>query len=67
MSKQKRKPNLTPEQEKLLQKFHNNTGDNSAPDNEKGSAPKSKWSTSQDSGPRLTGCAKPCSIGWAKT
>lgn len=42
MSKQKRKPNLTPEQEKLLQKFHNNTGDNSVPDNEKGTAQKTK-------------------------
>ena len=42
MSKQKRKPNLTPEQEKLLQKFHNNTSDNSVPSLEKGSAPKTK-------------------------
>ena len=42
MSKQKRKPNLTPEQEKLLQKFHNNTSDNSVPSLEKWSAPKTK-------------------------
>ncbi len=42
MSKQKRKPNLTPEQEKLLQKFHNNTSDNSVPSLEKGSAQKTK-------------------------
>ena len=42
MSKQKRKPNLTPEQEKLLQKFQNNTVDNTVPAMEKGSAPKSK-------------------------
>lgn len=42
MSKQKRKPNLTPEQQKLLQKFQNNTDDNSVPAMEKGSAPKTK-------------------------
>lgn len=42
MSKQKRKPNLTPEQEKLLQKFQNNTVDNTVPAMEKGSTPKTK-------------------------
>ena len=42
MSKQKRKPNLTPEQEKLLQKFQNNTVDNTVPAMEKGITPKSK-------------------------
>jgi hypothetical protein len=42
MSKQKRKQSLTPEQEKLLQKFQNDTGDNSVSSMEKGNAPKSK-------------------------
>ena len=42
MSKQKRKPNLTPEQKKLLQKFQNDISDNTVPEMEKGNAPKSK-------------------------
>ena len=41
MSKQKRKPNLTPEQKKLLQKFQNDISDNTVPEMEKGNAPKS--------------------------
>ena len=40
MSKQKRKPNLTPEQQKLLQKFQNDTSDNTVPEMEKSSTPK---------------------------
>ena len=40
MSKQKRKPNLTPEQQKLLQKFQNDTRDNTVPEMEKSSTPK---------------------------